>query len=196
MKRVLIFLSGFLCCLIFIQLFGEGSNSITNAKNKTYEFVKAEYPIYVNGVLKNVEAYNYKGYTYLKMNDLKSTLNNLNLEWDNSSCSVYIGEKTGLGFLAYNGKTYVDLARIAFRYQNGRLPYCYDTKLDCIYKSEGETIEEEVWIELLSKKADVSSHYPNSGYFEYELIKENLIQLLKMTYENESYINENPHVID
>lgn len=51
MKKIMVFLSGFFCCLVLVGLIGGGSNKI-NAQNQTYSFVKAQYPIYVNGTKK------------------------------------------------------------------------------------------------------------------------------------------------
>lgn len=131
------------------------------------------------------------------MTDLKSNLKNLDLVWDDATKSVYISEQTGLGLLEYKGKTYVDLRRIAFRYQNGGLPYSYDTKLGIIGRSEngmGITVVDDIGF-INRYDGEINDHYPNSAYFEYDKIKEDLVTLLKVTYENEKYIKETPYEV-
>nr|WP_312576152.1 hypothetical protein [Sedimentibacter sp.] len=89
MKKLMLFLSGFICCLFLMFLFNI-SNVEAYASSLFYQFTKATYPIKVNGVEKPIEAYNYNGNTYLKIIDIDKNFNNLSVTWNNSTHSVDI----------------------------------------------------------------------------------------------------------
>jgi len=89
MKKIMLFLSGFICCLFLMFLFNISSVE-AYASSLFYQFTKATYPIKVNGVEKPIEAYNYNGNTYLKIIDIDKNFNNLSISWNNSMHSVDI----------------------------------------------------------------------------------------------------------
>lgn len=171
------------------MMYGQGN---AKAKMETYEFSKVGYPVYVNGEKKDIDAYNYNGYTYVRINDLKKNLNNLSIVWDNNSKAVYVAERTGLGILNYKGKKYVDLACMAERYSGGIIPYTYSCKFNDISNAVNSNNYLEVGIKV-NRDIDPDSsvvHYPKLCYCEYNNIKNNIVTLLKMSYENEKYIKE------
>jgi len=187
-KNTSLFLGGFVCCLIMVWILG-GNGAKSYADSNTYTFLKASYPIYVNGVEKKVAAYNYEGNTYLKIRDLKDNLNNLSIEWSDTDKTVYIAEKTGLGILEYQGKKCIELSFLSDRYAKkygNVVPYEYYW-MSGGYRMMGEgDNSEHVYLSQIFTVPE----YEGCIYNDYDLVNEQLLQLIHMCYENEKSIRE------
>lgn len=80
MKRVLTFISGFLCCAVVMILINV-LNVQGFAETKFLNASWASYPINVNGKETNIDALNYQGNTYLKIIDIDRYIDAIDVQW-------------------------------------------------------------------------------------------------------------------
>jgi hypothetical protein len=178
MKKVLTFLSGFCCCLLVV-LFLNSQTVDSYAIDNVLKFTKVTYPIYINGVKSDTEAYNYNGNTYLKIADLNKNLNNLSVYWSDEKKEVNVVEATGLGYMYKDGITYVDIRRMVQKSIPG-MPHSYNTRTGNYLYTEGYDL-----------KLDAESFWKNSTetyphlYVKKDTFQTGLPLFLKMLSENE-----------
>lgn len=187
MKKVLTFLSGFFCCFI-VGIFINGLSVQGYASSNVYEFTKVTYPIYINGVKSDTEAYNYKGNTYLKIADLNKNLNNLNVYWSDEKKEVNVIEATGLGYMQKNGIEYVDIRRLVQRSISG-VPHSFNPRTGN-YLYSINTDEYDLVLDAVTFEKDSTEIYPHL-YVKKDTFNAGLPLFLKILSENEYFIQDN-----
>ncbi|HBB27693.1 MAG TPA: hypothetical protein DC000_00300 [Clostridiales bacterium] len=207
MKKYLNFILGFITCFILIISIKYLPNIVyADSNNKEiFEFKKANYPIFSNGIKTNVDAYNYNGNTYLKIIDLNNSLYGINITWDQENFRVNMDNIFEPTVLNYENNQYYELPIIFNRYMyKAKLPYscgvernksnneCWFYMNNEMSLKDGENGEklgevDEVYINgvFIDNKAYISK----SEFFN------NISKLLEMIIENENYIELNPESI-
>ncbi len=196
MKKIVSFLCGFCSCFVMMLLIGSSLFS-SHAEIQKYEFEKSAASVYMNGIEKKIDTYQYKENTYVKLNDLKGNLNNLNIV-ESKKLGIYITEKTGFGILEYKGKKYIEGGIFLKRLVLADAPYQYMSNLNAIFKTSTKKAgSAELALRVKPERSinGIGLEYGDGvygylQYFEYDDTKSKLIDLIKICYENEKYLKE------
>lgn len=206
-KNILIFISGFICCALFVFLFKKlDTNNNKTIDNSLYssnleeddKYIKNvenydKYKIVINGREKQIGALKIGKDIYLNIVELKNSLNNLKVIKSEKEKVLSIYEMTGLGITNYRGEEYIEYSKMMSRYAKiGELPYFSKIERRYVFKYP-ESSPILAFTKLPMEKPEL--YYYGDIYVKRTEFIEKLPLILDILHTNELYILDHPEVM-
>jgi len=211
-KNILIFIGGFISC-VFLSLLLIQLNVFQNIKTNTtqinsninqadeenkyvknVENIEEGYRILINGKKNDIQAFKIGKDTYVNIEKLQESLNNLKVVNSNSNKIISIYETTGLGIIEYRGEEYIEYSNIMKRYSATfeELPYFAVIERRHINKHE------EMYPILSFPMVDMEkpeTYYYRDLFVRKTELMDKLSTVLDIIHTNELYIKDHPEVM-
>lgn len=211
-KNILIFMGGFISCvflsLLLIQLNAFQNiktnttqiNSNTNQADEENKYIKnvenidEGYSILINGKENDIQAFKIGKDTYVNIEELQESLNNLKVVNSISNKVISIYETTGLGIVNYRGEEYIEYGNIMERYSAKfeKLPYFSLIEYRYVFKYPESS--PTLYFTRVAMEKPETYYYRDLFVGKTELM-DNLSTVLDIIHTNELYIKDHPEVL-
>lgn len=210
-KNILIFMGGFISC-VFLSLLLMQVNAFQNIKTNTtqinsntnqadeenkciknVENIDEGYSILINGKENDIQAFKIGKDTYVNIEELQESLNNLRVVNFENIISIY--ETTGLGIVNYRGEEYIEYTKMMQRYFSDHfeeLPYY--SRIERRHINKHGELYPILSFPMVDMEKPETYYYRDLFVSKTELI-DKLSTVLDIIHTNELYIKDHPEVL-